>query len=132
MENKDQISKIILKQLKSTDSREKYLNLLINRIEDNRKSLSSLFIIMLLTIFAFPLIVETRISEISIGPFKLQDNSFAISIIPSIFALCYYKYITIFVDLTEQKELYKVLTSQIFAIKEISYLNEAGQTIFIR
>ena len=82
MTKDQQISKIIFEQLDTIESKEKYLNLLNSRIDENRKTLSSLLVIMVLTAFAFPLIVETKISEISVGPFKLRDNLFAISKFP--------------------------------------------------
>lgn len=124
MTKDQQISKIIFEQLDTIESKEKYLNLLNSRIDENRKTLSSLLVIMVLTAFAFPLIVETKISEISVGPFKLRDNLFAISIIPSIFSYCYYKYAAIWTEVIEQKFILKNLTSKIFSIKENSYLNE--------
>lgn len=124
MTKDEEISKIILEKLNTIELKEKYLNLLNLRIDENRKSLNSLLIILILTAFAFPLIVETKISEISIGPFKLNDHLFAISIIPSIFAYSYYKYATLWIELIEQKIIFKNLTSKIFSIKEYSYLNE--------
>lgn len=124
MTKDEQISEIIIKQLNSNESQEKYLNFLNLRIQENRKAINALSTIMMLTVFAFPLIVETKISEISVGPFKLNDNSFAISIIPSIFAFCYYKYATIWIEIGEQKIICKKLTSKIFSIEDTSYLNE--------
>ena len=124
MVNQQQITKIIELQLKTPAAQEKYLDLITNRIEENRKIMGGIFVIMLLCVFAFPLIVETKINEIVVGPFKLKDNSFAISIIPSIFALCYYKYALVWIDLVEQKNTYKALTSKFFSLKEDSYLNE--------
>jgi hypothetical protein len=124
MTKDEQVSGIVIEQLNSNELQEKYLNLLNLRIEENRKTLSAILTIMILTVFAFPLIIETKISEISIGPFKLHDNSFAISIIPSIFAVCYYKYASIWIELTEQKIVFKNLTSKIFSIKQTSYLND--------
>jgi hypothetical protein len=124
MTKEEQISKIVIEQLNTVELKEKYLNLLNFRIDENRKSLNTLLTVMVLTVFAFPLIVETKISEISIGPFKLKDNLFAISIIPSIFAYCYYKYAAMWIELIEQKFICKNLTSKIFSINETSYLNE--------
>lgn len=124
MTKEKQISFIINNQLNTKDSKAKYLELLHLRIEENRKSLNTILTIMLITAFAFPLIIETKISEISIGPFKLQDNTFAISIIPSIFSFCYYKYALIWIELNEQNIIYKLLTSKLLSIENESYLNE--------
>ncbi|TPG31310.1 hypothetical protein [Flavobacterium pectinovorum] len=124
MTKDNQISKIIIEQLNTVELKEKYLNLLSSRIDENRKTLNSLLIVMVLTSCAFPLIVETKISEIAVGPFKLRDNLFAISIIPSIFSYSYYKYAAIWTEVIEQKFILKNLTSKIFSIKENSYLNE--------
>lgn len=118
------IFNIIEEKLISVELKEKYLNLLIVRIDENRKLIAKLFTIMLLTVFAFPLIVETKISEILVGPFKLNDNNIAISIIPSIFAYCYYKYISVWIDLVEQKNVFKELTAIIFNVESKSFLNE--------
>lgn len=124
MSKQENISKYITEELNSAELREKYLGIINQRIDENRKAINGISMILILTIFSFPLIQETKITEISIGPFKLNDNSFAISIIPSIFALCYYKYVTIWIDLVEQKSVYKILTSKIFLLKEKSYLND--------
>ncbi len=118
------ISKLIEEEIGTKELQEKYLNLLISRIDENRKSIRNLISIMLVTVLAFPLIIETKISEISFGPFKLQDNSFAISIIPTIFAFSYYKYITVWYDLIDQKNVYKILTAGILSIEKESLLNE--------
>lgn len=118
------IFNIIEEKLISVELKEKYLNLLIVRIDENRKLIAKLFTIMLLTVFAFPLIIETKISEILVGPFKLNDNNIAISIIPSIFAYCYYKYISVWIDLVEQKNVFKELTAIIFNVESKSFLNE--------
>lgn len=118
------IFNIIEEKLISVELKEKYLNLLIVRIDENRKLIAKLFTIMLLTVFAFPVIIETKISEILVGPFKLKDNNIAISIIPSIFAYCYYKYISVWIDLVEQKNVFKELTAIIFNVESKSFLNE--------
>lgn len=120
----NQISDIITNHLNSTESKEKYLTLLNSRIEENRKLINNLFLYLVVTALSFPLIVETKITEIIIGPFKLSDNTFIISIIPTFFALCHYKYISVFIDLEEQNVVYYCLTSKIFSIEEKSYLNE--------
>jgi hypothetical protein len=124
MSKQEMIFNIIEEKLISVELKEKYLNLLIVRIDENRKLIAKLFTIMLLTVFAFPLIIETKISEILVGPFKLNDNSIAISIIPSIFAYCYYKYISVWIDLVEQKNVFKELTAIIFNVESKSFLNE--------
>ncbi|PZX92163.1 hypothetical protein DOS84_16600 [Flavobacterium aquariorum] len=123
MRKEEKIYKILESKLSTLEMQEKYLNLLNFKIEENRKSMGGLAIIMILLFLAFPLLIQTKISEISVGPFKLLDNTFAISIIPSVFAFCYYKYIMIWVDLSEQKNIYKCLTSKIFDIEYKSYLN---------
>jgi len=114
----------VKKLLNDKDSQEKYLGILNIRIEENSKTSRKLFNIMLFIVCAFPLILETKISEISLGPFKLMDNSIAIGIIPTLFALTYYRYMTVWFDLNEQKELYKNLTSKYFNLGIESFLNE--------
>lgn len=117
------ISNFVNNQLKSKESQDKYLSILNLRIEENRKSMNRYSVIMLLIVFAFPLIIETKISEVSLGPFKLSDNSLLILILPSVFAFVYYKYITIWIDLADQKHIYSVLTSKLYNLKFNSFLN---------
>lgn len=108
----------------SEKNQEFYADVLNKRIEENRKSMSRLSLTLALCYFAFPLITESKIEEISIGPFKLSDNIIAMGVIPSVFAFIYYKYITVWIDLVEQKMTYKVLTSRVFAIETESFLNK--------
>lgn len=119
---KQKIRKILDEQL-TNDNQELYADLLNNRIEENRKLMSRLSATLILCYFGFPLIIESKISEISFASFKLTDNIIAIGIIPSIFAVIYYKYITVWLDLVEQKATYKALMSKIFSINQESFLN---------
>jgi len=111
------------KILKTEEQRNKYLDLLNQRIDENKKSLNNLLMIMIFLIIAFPLILETKISEISVGPFKLQENSIALYIIPAIFAFCHYKIIQINFNLNQQNKYYKGLTSIIFNHTQFSTAN---------
>jgi hypothetical protein len=121
---KEQKIRKILDEKLTIENQERYFDLLNTRIEENRKSMSRLFITLLLCYFAFPLIIESKISEISFGPFKLSDNIIALGIIPSVFALVYYKYLTVWIDLAEQKMTYKILASKIFFVEQKSFLNQ--------
>jgi len=121
---KEQKVRKILDEQLTKDNQELYADLLNTRTDENRKSMSRLSITLLLCYFAFPLITESKISEISFGPFKLSDNIIAMGIIQSIFAFVYYKYITVWIDLVEQKMTYKILTSKIFSISQKSFLNQ--------
>lgn len=111
------------KILKTEEQRNKYLDLLNQRIDENKKSLNNLLMIMVFLVIAFPLILETKISEISVGPFKLQENSIALYIIPSIFAFCHYKIIQVNFNLNQQSKYYKGLTSVIFNHTQFSTAN---------
>jgi len=113
----------ITTQLKDKGTQEKYINLLNVRIDENRRISNSLLKIMIFSAIAFPLILETKISEISLGPFKLLDNSIAIGIIPTLFAFTYYRYMSVLSDLREQKKAYRHLTTVLFDIKYDSFLN---------
>ena len=123
MASEEKIKKAINEQLEIEDQKQ-YADLLINRIEENRKTMSRLSITLFFCIFAFPLITESKISDISLGPFKLNDSLIALGLIPSIFAFTYYKYITVWIDLVEQKMTYKVLVSEIFSFKPETFLNQ--------
>ena len=116
--------KLIQKQLTDQQSKEKYLDILNVRIEDNRKSIGKIFIILILTTLSFPLLIDTKIVEISLGPFKIIDSNIVLSLLPLIFNYSYYKYLMIWYDLAEQKITYKLLTSIVFNIGQKSFLNE--------
>ncbi len=118
------ISSFIQEELKTESAKEKFLDILIQRLEDNRKALGSVFLVLLFTAIAFPLIAETKISEISIGPFKIIDSDIALVIIPTIFTFAYYKYLLIWFDFVEQKRTYRLLTKDYFKFKSNSYLND--------
>lgn len=124
MKKDEQIRLLLSNDLKSEDSKEKYLNILDKRLDENRKSLSNLFIVLIISILAFHLLLETKISEINLGPLKIVDNKIAISLIPTIFTIVYYKYLMVWFDMIEQKRVYKLLTLQIFKFKNKSYLND--------
>ncbi|GGG25109.1 hypothetical protein GCM10011344_27220 [Dokdonia pacifica] len=103
--------------------REKYLDILTNRIEGNIKLNSKFINIMLLCILAFPLLVSSKISEISLGPFKLVEDSIIVLLIPTVFTFIHYRYMSVWANITQQKEIYKYLTSNIFSINTNSLLN---------
>ncbi|WP_106791672.1 hypothetical protein [Aquimarina sp. Aq78] len=124
MNKEEKIKSLIKEGLKSENSKEKYLNILDHRIEDNRKSMARLFLILLLTGLAFPLLLETKISEISIGPLKIIDSSITLSLVPTIFTFAYYKYLMIWFDLIGQKRIFKLLTAELFNIELKSFLND--------
>lgn len=123
--SKDQrILSKIQEGLKSKESKEKYLDILNQRMEDNRKALGRLFIVLILSAIAFPLIADTKIAEISIGPFKIIDSDIALAIIPTIFTYAYYKYLLIWFDFVEQKRTYRLLTTNYFGFEYDSFLND--------
>ncbi|WP_299252039.1 hypothetical protein [uncultured Lacinutrix sp.] len=124
MSKEQRILSYIKEELKSENAKEKFLDILSQRMEDNRKALSRLFLVLLLTAIAFPLIAETKITEISIGPFKIIDSNIALAIIPSIFTYAYYKYLLIWFDFVEQKRTYRFLTLDYFKLKPNSFLND--------
>ena len=124
MSKDKKIQSLIKKELKSENSKEKYLNILDHRIDDNRKSIGKLFLILLITAIAFPLLTDTKISEISIGPLKIIDSKTALSLIPTIFTFTYYKYLMIWFDLVEQKRTFELLTAELFSLDVKSFLND--------
>ena len=114
----------IKEELKTEKYKEKFLDILTQRMEENRKALGRLFLVLLLTFIAFPLIAETKITEISIGPFKIVDSDIALALIPTIFTYAYYKYLLIWFDFVEQKRTYRLLTMDYFNFKTDSFLND--------
>lgn len=97
--------------------------MLNQRIDENKRSLNRLLLIALFLIIAFPLILQTKISEISVGPFKLQENTIALYIIPCIFAFCHYKIIQVYLVIGSQSKYYMGLTSVIFKHRQFSVAN---------
>lgn len=120
----ERISLILTRDLKTEDQKVKFLEILEKRLEENKNSLGSLFIALLLCGFAFQLILQTKISEVNLGPFTVNDTKIIFLIIPSIFTFVYYKYLMIWYDFIEQKNVYKVLTSLIFDVEYESYIND--------
>ncbi len=118
------ISGLIDNELESTDNQEKYLALLTSRIDENRKTMRRYGSLMILMVFSFYLALITKISEISLGLFKLEDNSIAILLLPSIFSFLYYRYIAVWDELVDQKHIYSNITSKLFNIEFDSLLND--------
>lgn len=120
----ENIKSTLIRDLKNTEHRVKYLEILEKRIAENKKAIASIFLVLVLCGFAFQLLLQTKISEVTIGPFKISDTNIIMAIIPTVFTFSYYKYLMIWYDFVEQKNVYKVLTSLIFDIKYESYLND--------
>jgi len=124
LDRDQKVFSFIKEELKSENSKEKYLDILSQRMEDNRKAIGRLFLVLILSAAAFPLIAQTKIAEISIGPFKIIDGDIALAIIPTIFTYTYYKYLLIWFDFVDQKRTFRLVTSAYFGLKSDSFLNE--------
>lgn len=122
MSQEDFINKLLHENLQTKEKQEKYLEILDKRIEENRKSLGGLFIILIFSILAIHLLLQTKISEINIGPLKITDNKIIFGLIPTIFTLVYYKYLMIWVEISDQKRIYNALTSNYFSLNTESIL----------
>lgn len=111
----DDIINIYFKERLDTDEKKyKYLDILDSRIDENKKSMNRLLMIMLILSIAFPLILVTKIRDINIGPFTFNDNNFVLLTIPSIFAFCHYKAIHLQILLSDQIQYYQNLLSLTF------------------
>lgn len=102
---------------------EKYIEIIGLRIEENRKIENKMLLIMMFSFMAFLLLREAKISEFSIGPFKINDLNLVWVSMPSIFAYCNYKYSVVYYELKFQLNIYEKLTQKIFNFKEDNYLN---------
>lgn len=122
MSQEDFVKKLVQEHLQTKEKQDKYLEILDKRIEENRKSLGGLFIILIFCVLANHLLLQTKISEINIGPFKVTDNKIIFGLIPTIFILVYYKYLMIWVEIADQKRIYNVLTSNYFLLENTSLL----------
>ncbi|WP_396596909.1 hypothetical protein [Dokdonia sp. R86516] len=118
------ITTLIENELKSNELKEKYLSLLISRIEENRKTMRRYSSLLILIMFSYYLIFSTTISEISIGPLKFKDNSIVILLLPSMFSFIYYRYIAVWIELADQKHVYSNTTSKLFNLDFNSLLND--------
>lgn len=122
MSQEDFINKLLHENLQTKEKQEKYLEILDKRIEENRKSLGGLFIILIFSILAIHLLLQTKILEINLGPLKITDNKIIFGLIPTIFTLVYYKYLMIWVEISDQKRIYNALTSNYFSLNPKSLL----------
>lgn len=122
MSQEDFVKKLVPENLQTKEKQEKYLEILDKRLEENRKSLGGLFIILIFCVLANHLLLQTKISEINIGPFKVTDNKIIFGLLPTIYTLVYYKYLMIWVEIADQKRIYNVLTSIYFSLDNKSLL----------
>jgi|GEM_PF-5607454 len=124
MSQEDFIKKILQENLQTKDQQEKYLEILDRRLDENKKSLSGLFIILIFSVLAIHLLLQTKISEINIGPFKITDSKIIFGLVPTIYTLVYYKYLMIWVEISDQKRIYNLLISKYFSLKDTSLLSD--------
>lgn len=124
MSKEKEIEKLIELELTENHLKEKYLDLLLTRISENRKRMNQILLALFFTVIGFPLLISSNVKELSIGPIKLDEFKIVISSIPTLFAFLYYKYISIWMDLTDQKMTYRVMSSKFFNVEIDSFLNQ--------
>ena len=112
MSKEEKIKELLKEQILTSDHQEKYLDIVQDRIRENKALISKLYLVMIFAVVAFPLLIHTKISEISIGPISINDSNIAVSLIPTIFSFAYYKFMTVWLDIVEQKMAFKSLTSE--------------------
>ncbi|WP_309840420.1 hypothetical protein [Chryseobacterium sp. SLBN-27] len=122
MSQEDFIKKLLQEDLQAKEKQEKYFEILDKRIEENRKSLGELFIVLIFCVLANHLLLQTKISEINLGPFKITDNKIIFGLLPTIYTLVYYKYLMIWVEISDQKRIYSIITSNYFSLNNKSLL----------
>lgn len=109
---------------KSKDDANRYLDLLMIRIDENRKKLNKLVLFMLFSSVAFFLLKDSKLIIEPIGPFKLKDNPIALSVMALLFSYSHYIHLAVWYDLMIQSGIFKNTSASIFQIKEESVLNE--------
>lgn len=103
---------------------EKYIELLNVRIEENRKIENRMLLVMIFSIIAFPLLREAKITEISLGPFKINDLQIIWASVPTVYSYCHYKYVVVYGELSSQITIYNNLTQKIFKFDKLeNYYN---------
>lgn len=109
LSKEESIKSILIRDLKNTEHRIKYLEILEKRIDENKKEIGSIFLVLAICGFAFHLLLQRKISEVTIGPFKISDTNIILAIIPTVFTFLYYKYLMIWYDFVEKKMFIKYL-----------------------
>lgn len=122
MSQEDFIKKLLQEDLQAKEKQEKYFEILDKRIEENRKSLGGLFFVLIFCVLANHLLLQTKISEINLGPFKITDNKIIFGLLPTIYTLVYYKYLMIWIKISDQKRIYSIITSNYFSLNNKSLL----------
>lgn len=122
MEEKEKFSHEVFN---SKEDANRYLDLLIIRIDENRKLMNKLILFMVFSSVAFFLLKESKLIIEAIGPFKIKDNPVALSVLSLVFSYSHYRHLFIWYDLIIQKNISKNITAKIFGIKEKSVLNES-------
>lgn len=124
MTKEENITKLIDEKLSSRQSKEKYLEILTTNMTMNKRKMNKLILFMLFTVISFPLLYESKISNLSIGPLKISDYEYVLRAIPIVFSFLFYQYVAVWFDLADQKITCNSLTSNLFGVQTDSYLNE--------
>lgn len=115
---------IIESQLKTGKERREYLLLLISRMDETKRILNKTLFCLSIFALTFFLLSNSKIQGISFPPFDKIDGYTILMLLPSIFSLCYYYYIIVWINYVQQRKIYFHLTSIIFNIEINSHLND--------
>lgn len=123
MKSNDTIA-IIEHDLTTDFAKEKYLELIISRMDESKRILNKTLFWLFLLAIAFFLISNSKIDGLSFPPFDKIDGRTILIFIPSIFSICYYYYCATWMNYIQQRQIYNHLTSLIFNIEVDSHLND--------
>lgn len=123
MKSNDTIA-IIEYNLTTDIAKEKYLELIISRMDESKRILNKTLTWLFLLVISFFLISNSKINGLSFPPFDKIDGPTILIFIPSIFSICYYYYAATWMNYTQQRQIYNNLTSLIFKIEVDSHLND--------
>lgn len=90
------------------------LELLIRKIENVNKSISSRFILMFTLIILFELSITSGISEISFGVFKLTDFNSTQKMLPLLVSYIYCNWTVLYAERRVADEAYDTIFSKIY------------------
>lgn len=110
--------------LKTIEQKEKYLPLIISRMDESKRLLNKTLLVLGTLVVTFLLLSFSNLKNIDLFSFEKIDKQTIFYGLPSIFSVIYYYYILTWMHYIQQRKIYRHLTSQIFNLEVESYLND--------
>ena len=110
--------------LKTIEEKEKYLPLIISRMDESKRLLNKTLLVLGTLVVTFLLLAFSNLKNVDLFSFEKIDKQTIFYCLPSIFSVIYYYYILTWMHYIQQRKIYRHLTSQIFNLEVESYLND--------